>query len=134
MRHGLDPFAREQLLRSTLVFATMQSSDPEQQASFWSGGFSQLLGTPTVESEAHWARGADSGVPDGKHLPVKRLRGWLKIVEKSTQWPLEVQMLSDLLKCRAQADVIGCLWESHRHLLCESGHERKINSDVITGI
>jgi len=55
------------------------------------------------------------------------------MVEKSTQWPSEIQILSDLLKCNIHADVIAQLWRSHRHLLCEPG-SNKINGQVVTGI
>lgn len=102
------------------------------QASFWSGGFAQLLVTPTVESEEHWAH-ASATMPLVDTLPVQNLRGWLKMVEKSTQWPSEIQILSDLLKCNVHADVIAQLWRSHRHLLCEPG-SNKINGQVVTGI
>lgn len=172
VRHGLDPWAREQLLRETLVFATMSTNDLELQAwvwaawrafinffycwtmekthlfffpfptyfkmtilwqaSFWSGGFAQLLLTPTIESEEHWAH-ASATMPLVDTLPVQSLRDWLKMVEKSTQWPSEIQILSDLLKCNIHADVIAQLWRSHRHLLCEPG-SNKINGQVVTGI
>ena len=102
------------------------------QASFWSGGFAQLLVTPTIESEEHWAH-ASATMPLVDTLPVQNLRGWLKMVEKSTQWPSEIQILSDLLKCNVHADVIAQLWRSHRHLLCEPG-SNKINDQVVTGI
>lgn len=113
VKHGLDKLARERLLRQALVLCSYHApnarKDPKAsqiQLELWGEAFAPLLWTPSGLTESVWQSSPQRSSPifdPPDALAVDDLRVWLPVVEKSTAWPQEIQLFSDLMKCRAQA-------------------------------
>ncbi|CAE8619805.1 unnamed protein product [Polarella glacialis] len=137
---GLDDKSRQELLRRTLVLATVCSGcDATLQGQLWCSGFAQLLVTPTAQTEAAWVaigQGSLRGKVIPSAMPVDCLRGWLGLQEAMERsWPQEIKHLWAILRCKAPAEpVINELWESNRPLLLDPGSGTKISTDVVRGM